>query len=147
MSKIEEARDILDQLGLPSAQQNDISCLTLLALCGLSEGDHWSQASKPSRRIHEILEYMGDTFGRDYAENTRENVRRQVIHQLMQAGVAARNPDIPDLPTNSPRTHYGLTDEVLSPFAATSPAPGNPSCTPFSLTRALFAKNIGVVAE
>lgn len=114
MSKIEEARDILDQLGLPSAQQNDISCLTLLALCGLSEGDHWSQASKPSRRIHEILEYMGATFGRDYAENTREKVRRQVIHQLMQAGVAARNPDIPDLPTNSPRTHYGLTDEVLS---------------------------------
>ena len=37
MSKLEEARDILEQLGLPSAQQNEISCLTLLALCGLSE--------------------------------------------------------------------------------------------------------------
>ena len=24
-----------------------------------------------------------------------------------------RNPDEPNLPTNSPRTHYGLTDEVL----------------------------------
>ena len=32
MSKIEEARDILKQLGLPAAQQNEISCLTLLAL-------------------------------------------------------------------------------------------------------------------
>lgn len=114
MSKIEEARDILKQLGLPPAQQNDISCLTLLALCGLSEGDRWSQASRPSRRIHEILAYMGDTFGKDYAENTREAVRRQVIHQLEHAGVVARNPDNPALATNSPLTHYGLTDEALA---------------------------------
>ena len=40
-------------------------------------------------------------------------VRRQVIHQLEQARVVDRNPDEPDLPTNSPRTHYGLTDEAL----------------------------------
>ena len=114
MSKIEEARDILKQLGLPSAQQNEISCLTLLALCGLSEDDHWSQASKPSRRIHEMMEFMGDTYGKFYAENTREVVRRQVIHQLEQARVVDRNPDNPALATNSPLTHYGLTDEALS---------------------------------
>ena len=51
MSKIDEARDILEQLGLPPAQRNDISCLTLLALTGLSEDDPWSQASKPSRTM------------------------------------------------------------------------------------------------
>lgn len=114
MSKIEEARDILKQLGLPAAQQNEISCLTLLALCGLAEGDDWGQASKPSRTIHEMLEFMGDSLGRKYAENTRETVRRQVIHQLVQAGVVAHNPDNPALATNSPLTHYGLTDEALS---------------------------------
>ena len=114
MSKIDEARDILAQLGLPPAQQNDISCLTLLALTGLSEDDAWGQAAKPSRTIHQILVFMRDTYGRDYAENTREVVRRQVIHQLEQARVVDRNPDAPDLPTNSPRTHYGLTDEALS---------------------------------
>ena len=114
MSKIDEARDILEQLGLPPAQRNDISCLTLLALCGLSEDDAWSQASKPSRTIHQILGFMRDTYGREYAENTRETVRRQVIHQLEQARVVDRNPDEPDLPTNSPRTHYGLTDEALN---------------------------------
>ena len=113
MSKIDEARDILEQLGLPSAQRNDISCLTLLALTGLSEDDAWSQAAKPSRTIHEMLVFMRDTYGREYAENTREVVRRQVIHQLEQARVVDRNPDEPDLPTNSPRTHYGLTDEAL----------------------------------
>ena len=114
MSKIDEARDILEQLGLPPAQHNDISCLTLLALTGLSEEDAWSQASKPSRTIHEMLGFMRETYGREYAENTRENVRRQVIHQLEQARVVDRNPDAPDLPTNSPRTHYGLTDDALN---------------------------------
>ena len=114
MSKIDEARDILEQLGLPPAQRNDISCLTLLALTGLSESDPWRRAAKPSRSIHEMLVFMRDTYDRDYAENTRETVRRQVIHQLEQARVVDLNPDEPDLPTNSPRTHYGLTDEALS---------------------------------
>ena len=107
MSKIDEARDILEQLGLPSAQRNDISRLTLLALTGLPEDGPWSQASKPSRTIHRILGFMRDVYGTEYAENIRENVRRQVIHQLEQARVVDRNPDAPDLPTNSPRTHYG----------------------------------------
>ena len=85
MSKTDEARDILEQLGLPPAQQNEISCLTLLALTGLSESDPWSHASRPSRTIHEILVFMRDTYEKDYAENTRETVRRRVIHQLEQA--------------------------------------------------------------
>ena len=114
MSKLDEARDILEQFGLPPAQQNDISCLTLLALAGLSEGDPWRSSSKPSLTIHQILQFMGATYGRAYAENTRETVRRQVIHQFLQARLADRNPDDPDLPTNSPRSHYGLTDEALN---------------------------------
>lgn len=113
MSKIDDARDILEQLGLPPAQQRDIACLTLLALCDLSEDQIWSEAAQPSLTIHQVLGFVRDTYGRDYAENTRENVRRQVIHQLEQARVVDRNPDEPDLPTNSPRTHYGLTDEAL----------------------------------
>ena len=114
MSKIDDARDILEQLGLPPRQRNDISCLTLLALAGLSEDDAWDRASKPSRTIHQILGFMRDTYGREYAENTREVVRRQVIHQFEQARLVDRNPDDPGLSTNSPRTHYGLTDEALN---------------------------------
>ena len=114
MSKIDDVRDILEQFGLPPAQRNDISCLTLLALAGLSEDDPWSGAAKPSRTIHQILGFMRGAYGREYAENTRESVRRQVIHQFEQARLVDRNPDAPDLPTNSPRTHYGLGDEALS---------------------------------
>ena len=36
MNKIEEAKQILKELGLPLAQQNEISALTLLALCGIN---------------------------------------------------------------------------------------------------------------
>ena len=113
MSKIDDARDMLEQLGLPPSQRNDISCLTLLALAGLSEGDPWSKTSNPSRTIHQMLQFMRDTYSREYAENTRENVRRQVIHQFEQARLVDRNPDAPDLPTNSPHTHYGLTDDAV----------------------------------
>ena len=102
MSKIDDARDILEQMGLPPAQRNDISCLTLLALTGLSEDDAWSQASKPSRTIHEILGLMRETYGRDYAENTRETVRRQVIHQFEQARSWTVTPTNPTFPPTAP---------------------------------------------
>ena len=114
MGKVDEARDILEQLGLPPAQQNDISCLTLLALAGLSENDPWSSSSKPSLTIHQVLQFMSEVYSRAYAENTRETVRRQVIHQFQQARLVDRNPDDPGLATNSPRTHYGLTNEALN---------------------------------
>ena len=40
-------------------------------------------------------------------------MRGQVIHQFELARLVNRNPDDPGLPTNSPGTHYGLTDEAL----------------------------------
>jgi len=113
MAKIDEARTILAELGLPTAQQNELSALTLLALAGLGEEDSWTNARAVRLRIHDILVFAREHYQRDYAENTRETVRRQVIHQFEQAGVVVRNPDEPELPTNSPRTHYALSDSAL----------------------------------
>lgn len=48
-----------------------------------------------------------------YAANTRETIRRQVLHQLVLAGVADYNPFEPDLPTNSPRAHYAISEAAL----------------------------------
>lgn len=48
MSKIEEAKQVLEALGLPKKQQNDRSALTLLALCGLKEKNRWSKAKQVS---------------------------------------------------------------------------------------------------
>lgn len=49
-----------------------------------------------------------------YAPNTRETVRRQVLHQFVLAGVAEYNPFDPELPTNSPRAHYAISEAALS---------------------------------
>lgn len=113
VDKIAEARAILAALGMPTAQQTDMAALTLLVLAGLSEGDAWSSAARRSLRVHDILVDIKTRYARTYAENTRETVRRQVLHQFEQAGIVLRNPDDPTLATNSPRTHYALTEAVL----------------------------------
>jgi len=113
MTKTEEAVAILKALGLPRAQQNERSALTLLALLDLREESPCSQAIERSIRIHDILAFILEHYHREYAENTRETIRRQTLHQLEQAGVAVRNPDDPTRPTNSPKTVYAITPEAL----------------------------------
>jgi len=113
MGKIQEAQRILQELGLPPAQQNEISALTLLALCNLSETSPWTNISKETITVHNMMGFMKQHYGRIYAENTREVVRRQVIHQFEQARLVDRNPDDPKRPTNSPNTCYALTEDAL----------------------------------
>lgn len=113
MSKIDEAIDILKQMGLPEAQQNERSALTLLALLGLKEETPWNKAKKNLMRIHDIIEFIKINYGKEYAENTRETIRRQTLHQFEQAGIVIRNPDDPKRPTNSPKTVYSVTNEAF----------------------------------
>lgn len=113
MAKLTEAKEILKALGLPPAQQTDIAGYTLLALGNLGPKSRWADAQRRSIRIHDVLEYTHEVFRKRYAENTRETVRRQVIHQFEQARVVDRNPDEPRLPTNSPRSHYALSEAAL----------------------------------
>ncbi len=118
MGKIQEAQEILQTLGLPGKQQNEMAALTLLVLAQLSEATPWEEARQRSLRIHDILEAIQTRYDRRYAENTRETIRRQVIHQFVQAGVALRHPDDPTLPTNSPRTHYAPSIPFLETIRA-----------------------------
>jgi adenine-specific DNA-methyltransferase len=117
MGKIQEAQRILRELGLPPAQQNEISALTLLALCNLDEDASWSTVTQRPITIHNKMRFMKEHYGRTYAENTREVVRRQVIHQFEQARLIDRNPDEPSRPTNSPNTSYAITTEALGVLA------------------------------
>jgi len=114
MGKLLEAQDILRSLGMPEAQQNELASLTLLVLAQIGEEDNWSNAEQPSLGISEMMDEMERLYDRRYAENTRESVRKNVIHQFVQGAIAERNPDDPTLPTNSPATHYALTNEALN---------------------------------
>src|SRR5438552_18980072 len=58
--------------------------------------------------------WMRDNFGKDYAANSRETVRRQTIHQFEQARIVNRNPDDPTRPTNSGGNVYQLTEEAAT---------------------------------
>jgi hypothetical protein len=66
--------------------------------------------------------WMREHYGKDYAANSRETIRRQTIHQFEQARIIDRNPDEPARPTNSGDTVYQLTNEaakVLKRFGKT----------------------------
>jgi len=112
MSKRDEALEVIKSLGLPRQQQNERSCLTLLALAGLKEQDSWGKISRPLLRIWDVMGWMRDQYGKDYAANSRETIRRQTIHQFEQARLIDRNPDDPTRPTNSGDTVYQLTEEA-----------------------------------
>lgn len=115
MSKVEDAKEILKELGLPKSQQNEISALTLLALCNIKENELWANATKASLKVTKgIMAFVNNEYGKDYAPNTRETFRRQVLHQFVQARIADYNPDNPSLPVNSPNAHYSLTSESLN---------------------------------
>jgi len=112
VSKIDEASEILASMGLPRAQQNERSALTLLALASLRPNDSWQKTKRPLLRIWDIMGFMREQYGKDYAANSRETIRRQTIHQFEQARIVDRNPDDPTRPTNSGKTVYGLTKKA-----------------------------------
>jgi adenine-specific DNA-methyltransferase len=101
VSKVDEATEILAALGLPRAQQNRRSALTLLALARVGPEDAWTDAERPLLRTVDIMEFMRKVYDQDYKPNSRETIRRQTIHQFEQARLLDRNPDEPDRPTNS----------------------------------------------
>lgn len=118
MPKVKEAQRILAAMGLPKAQQGEVAAYTLLALADLGRTTAWNQAKRRSLKIHDMLIFIREKHGKTYAENSRETIRRQVLHQLEQARVVDRNPDEPGLATNSPRTHYALSEDALKAVKA-----------------------------
>lgn len=112
--KIEEALSILKVLGLPREQQNERSALTLLALLDLRPGAAWSAAHDPLMGITPMMEFFKDNYGKTYAPNTRETVRRQTVHQFLDAGIIVENPDNPDRPVNSPKAVYQIEPGALA---------------------------------
>ncbi len=60
-----------------------------------------------------MMEFLEEHYGKKYAPNTRETVRRQTVHQFLDAGIVNINPDDPRRPTNSPYAVYQIEAGVL----------------------------------
>jgi adenine-specific DNA-methyltransferase len=111
--RIEESLAILIALGLPKAQQNERSALTLLALLDLTPDRKWKAAAAPMRGITPIMDWFAEHYGKRYAPNSRETVRRQTIHQFIEAGIIVQNPDDPARPINSGLNVYQIETGAL----------------------------------
>ena len=111
---LDNAHKILISLGLPRAQQNERSALCLLALLDLRPDRKWAQSQSPLMGITPIMDWIRDHYKKKYAPNTRETVRRQTMHQFVDAGIALYNPDKPDRPVNSPAAVYQIEPAALA---------------------------------
>ena len=111
--KIKDALLILEALGLPQKQKNIRSARCLLALLNLSPEKGWAQAENPPAGITPIMEFIGNNYGKKYAPNTRETIRKHSVQPFVEAGIATLNPDKPDRPPNSKDTVYQILPETL----------------------------------
>lgn len=109
MSKIDEARSILESLGMPERQQADLCCYALLAMLSIHPESQWDDAKNEWIRIHDILQFTGNFYGVAYAENSRETFRKQAMHHFRNAALIEDNGKA----TNSPNYRYRITEETL----------------------------------
>lgn len=110
MSKLEEAKEILNSLKVPAKQQNGMCCCVLLAMANLTEKQSWGSATNNWIRIHDVIAFANNNYGTTYAENSRETFRKQAMHHFRNAAFIEDNGKA----TNSPNYRYRLTDEMLS---------------------------------
>lgn len=111
--QLERAIEVLTAIGMPKAQLNDRSALTLLALLDLMPRQKWSKGEAPLLGVTPIMDWMSANYDVKYAPNTRETIRRQTLHQFVDAGLALYNPDKPDRPVNSPAAVYQISPQAL----------------------------------
>ena len=101
---------LLSKIGLPREQQSDLCAYTLLALASIENDDSWTEATDSWMGIHEIIAFISQKYGKNYAENTRETFRKMALHYFRTAALVEDN----GLATNSPKYKYKITDEFLS---------------------------------
>ena len=110
MSKMDDVRGFLQEIGMPKAQLADLCCLSLLAMARMTEERPWPEATNQWIRIHDIISFANVNYGISYAENSRETFRKQAIHHFRTAAIIEDN----NLATNSPNYSYRLTKETLT---------------------------------
>lgn len=114
--KLKEAIKILEALRFGRKQTNDLAAYVLLAMLDLGPAEEWSVAENPLRGITPIIGFIHDEYRIRYAPNTRETIRDEAVKYFVEAGMALRNPDNPDRPTNSGNTVQQIEPSALTLF-------------------------------
>ena len=116
--RVEDARIVLETLGMDAERSNERSALVLLALLRLAPSESWAEAANQMLGTRAIMNFIRDEYGKDYAPNTRETVRRFTLHQFVEVQLVVQNPDEPQRPVNSPKWNYQVTAEALEVLRA-----------------------------
>lgn len=111
--KLQQARSLLKELGLPPAQYNNRSGWVFLALANIKPDDDWSLAQSPLLPTVSIMQFIREHYGQDYKPNSRETIRRQTLHQFEQARIIDRNRDNQSRATNSGDNNYSLNEPII----------------------------------
>ena len=114
MDNLQKIKKMLSELHVPESQQSDLCAHTLLAMAGIKKTSPWSNATNEWIRIHDIIKFIGRHYGKYYAENSRETIRKQAIHHFRTAAFIEDNGKA----TNSPDYRYRLTSEFLKVIKA-----------------------------
>jgi hypothetical protein len=102
--------EVLEAIGFPRQQNTRQTGYCLLALLdkgprkGLLPG---KKCLNDGARIHDILQFVRETFGAKVAENTRETYRKASLKHLIDHGIIVRFQSS----TNDPNTHYIISRE------------------------------------
>jgi type II restriction enzyme len=112
--QIEIARNTLRALDFDSERSNERSALVLLALLGICPGMPWDLGTNEPLRTVQIMAWIREHYGRNYAPNTRETIRRLTLHQFREVALVEENPDQPDRPVNSPKWCYRVAPRALA---------------------------------
>ncbi|MCL2785041.1 MAG: restriction endonuclease [Propionibacteriaceae bacterium] len=112
-ARVEEARIVLEFLGLDAERSNERSAQVLMALLRLTPSTPWADAEAPILGTRAIMDWIRDEYGTAYAPNTRETIRRFTLHQFVDAALVVENPDEPQRPVNSPRWCYQVSSPAL----------------------------------
>ena len=112
--RIEETIEMLKSFGVQTGQLNERSALTFLALLDLGPDQPWLNSGSPLRGVTEMMGWMREQYGKTYAPNTRETIRRFTLHQFIGMGFVSLNPDDPTRPVNSPNNVYQVHRSVLN---------------------------------
>lgn len=110
---IAQARKLLQDLEMDGQRSNERSAMTFLALARLDASREWSEATDEMFTTREIMDWIRDNLGQEYAANTRETIRRFTLHQFVAGGLVAENADQPNRPINSPKWNYRIAPPLL----------------------------------
>jgi len=115
MGKIDEARKILVELGMDTKIANGTYApCALLALADIRPKSKWIDATRMKLGISKgIMAFLKRHNYKSYEANTRESIRKQGVHSLIEHGLVEHNPDNPNIPSNSSKNHYALTPRAI----------------------------------